>query len=215
MTHTLHRRGDRESFENDYIVFTMSAKKFNEEGSEEKMRKFLEILIRHNPVNFGDMQTGNRYVKDPSEIFDRMATTSIVHGVFTDRTVVTEVLKELKAADLGISVVVSGIHDKTETCCREDGLQKHTVEHSLGIFGELDRLPGEETLQITTMCGHGMVPANLVERIAVEIKRGKKTFREGAVELTRPCVCGIFNPVRAENLLRKLVPLMVLDEDRG
>jgi hypothetical protein len=57
-----------------------------------------------------------------------------------------------------------------------------------------------------------MVPANLLKRIIGEIRRGKKTLREAALELTRPCVCGIFNPVRAEYLLKRLVPLMVLEE---
>ena len=70
MTHTLHRRGSQESLDCDYIVFTMSAKKFNEEGSAERMRQFLEILIRHRPVNFGDMVTGNCHVKSPEEILE-------------------------------------------------------------------------------------------------------------------------------------------------
>jgi len=211
MTHTLHRRGDPESLSFDYIVFTMSAKGFNEEGSADKMRKFLRLLLNHHPVNFGDMVTGNSYVKSREEILDNIQNTSIVHGVFTDPIVVSEILKQLKETDLGISVVVTGVHEETENCCRRSSLQKHTVEHSLGIFGQLKKLPGEEILQLTTMCGHGMVPANLVEKIIAEIKRGKKTFREGALELTRPCHCGIYNPVRAEHLLRRLTPLMVLD----
>jgi hypothetical protein len=56
-----------------------------------------------------------------------------------------------------------------------------------------------------------MVPANLVERVIVQVKLGKKTLQEGAVELTRPCHCGIYNPIRAERLLGRLVPLVTLD----
>ncbi len=211
MTHSLHRRGTVESLSGDYIVFTMSAKKFNEEGSADKMRRFLGILLAHQPVNFGDMVTGNSYVKSREEILQNIQSTSIVHGVFTDPAVVRAILQDLKKEDLGISVVVTGVHAETEKCCRQSGLAKHTVEHSLGIFGQLKRLPAEEILQLTTMCGHGMVPANLVERVIAEIKRGKKTFKEGAIELTRPCHCGIYNPLRAEYLLRRLAPLMVLD----
>ncbi len=211
MTHTLHRRGDRDSLHCDYIVFTMSAKGFNEEGSGEKMRRFLEILLKYNPVNYGDMVTGNSYVKSKAEILGNIQSTSIIHGVFTDPQIVAEVLRELKETDLGISVVVTGVHEDTEACCRQSGLEKHTVENSLGIFGEVKKLPPDEILQLTTMCGHGMVPANLVEKVVAEIKRGKKTVKEGAIELTRPCHCGIYNPVRAERLLRRLVPLMVLD----
>ena len=211
MTHTLHRRGDRESLGQDYIVFTMSAKKLNEEGSAERMTTFLGILLKHRPVNYGDMVTGNCYVKSREEIVQNIQSTSIVHGVFTDEAEVVEILKELKEADLGISVVISGIHDATETGCRKSGLAKHTVENSLGIFGQYKKLPADEILQLTTMCGHGMVPANLVERVITEIKRGKKSVREGAMELTRPCHCGIYNPIRAERLLHRLLPLVALD----
>ena len=209
MTHTLHRRGSRESLDCDYIVFTMSAKGFNETGSGKRMREFLDILLKYQPVNYGDMVTGNCYVKSREEIYNHIGDTSIIHGVFTDPQVVSDVLKELKAADLGISVVVTGVHEDTEKCCRGSNLQKHTVEHSLGIFGQVKKLPAEEILQLTTMCGHGMVPANLVEKTIAEIRRGKKTFQEGALELTRPCHCGIYNPIRAERLLRRVVPLMV------
>ncbi|HYB21171.1 MAG TPA: hypothetical protein VEH09_09585 [Thermodesulfobacteriota bacterium] len=211
MTHTLHRRGNRESLGCDYIVFTMSAKGFNEAGSAAKMRQFLRILMKYQPVNYGDMVTGNCYVKSQEEIFNNVQDTSIIHGVFTDPRVVAEVLKELKEAALGISVVVTGVHEETEKCCQESFLHKHTIEHSLGIFGQLKKLPCEEVLQLTTMCGHGMVPANLVGKTIAEIKRGKKTFKEGALELTRPCHCGIYNPIRAEQLLRRLLPIMVLE----
>ena len=211
MTHTLHRRGNRESLGCDYIVFTMSAKGFNEAGSAAKMREFLRILIKHQPVNYGDMVTGNCHVKSSEEIFNNIQDTSIIHGVFTEPGVVSRILKDLKEADLGISVVVTGVHEETEKCCRESLLQKHTIEHSLGVFGQLKKLPSEEMLQLTTMCGHGMVPANLVEKTIAEVKRGKKTFKEGALELTRPCHCGIYNPIRAEQLLRRLLQLMVLE----
>jgi hypothetical protein len=207
----LHRRGDRESLRQDYIVFTMSAKGCNEEGSAERMKKFLGILLSHRPVNYGDMVTGNRYVKSQEEILNNIQSTSIVHGVFTDEREVIEILKELKDADLGMSVVVTGVHEETEKGCRESGIAKHTVENSLGIFGQLKKLPSDEVLQLTTMCGHGMVPANLVEGVISEIKRGKKTLREAALELTRPCHCGIYNPIRAEHLLRRLLPLVTLD----
>ena len=211
MTHTLHRRGTRESLDCDYIVFTMSAKGFNEAGSGKKMQEFLDILLKHQPVNYGDMVTGNGHVKSREEIYNNIGDTSIIHAVFTDPRVVSDVLKELKSADLGISVVVTGVHDATEQCCRESSLSKHTIEHSLGIFGQMKMLPAEEILQLTTMCGHGMVPVNLVEKTIAEIKQGKKNYREGALELTRPCHCGIYNPIRAERLLRRLVPLMVLE----
>jgi hypothetical protein len=189
----------------------MSAKGCNEEGSADRMKKFLGILLSHRPVNYGDMVTGNRYVKSQEEILNNIQSTSIVHGVFTDEQDVIEILKELKEADLGMSVVVTGVHDETEKSCQQSGLAKHTVENSLGIFGQYKKLPPDEILQLTTMCGHGMVPANLVERVITEVKRGKKSLKEAALEMTRPCHCGIYNPLRAEYLLRRLIPLVTLD----
>ena len=211
MTHTLHRRGDRKNLSCDYIVFTMSAKGFNEEGSAGRMKEFLNILLKYHPVNFGDMITGNCYVKSAEEIGHNINMTSIIHAVFTDEGTVSKILGDLRKRDLGLSVVVTGIHETTEECCREAGLQKHTVEHSMGIFGNLKRLPEEAVLQLSTMCGHAMVPANLVLRMVGEIKKGGKSFQEAALELTKPCHCGIYNPVRAEKLLRRLVPLMTYD----
>ncbi len=212
MTHTLHRRGDRENLSGDFVVFTMSAKGFNEKGSGKKMRKFLDIVRKHNPVNFGDCITGNSKVKPLAEIEDNMDDVSVVHAVFTDPKVVTEVLRDLKKAKVGTSIIVSGIHDETEKCCRDAGLEKHTIEHSMGYFGQTKRLPDHEFMELTSMCGHAMVPANLVEQVLRQIKRGKKTCREAALELTKPCHCGVYTPVRAEMLLKRLAPLMVLDE---
>lgn len=212
MTHTLHRRGDRENLSGDFVVFTMSAKGFNEKGSGEIMKKFLDVALRHNPVTFGDGITGNSEVKSRQEILENIEDVSVVHAVFTDPAVVAEVLSDLKEAGVSTSVIVSGIHEETEKCCRAAGLQKHTVEHSMGYFGKVKRLPDHEFMEITSMCGHAMVPANLVEKMLREIKQGRKGYRQAAVELTKPCHCGVYNSVRAEMLLRRLAPLMVLDE---
>ena len=62
MTHTLHRRGTAESFKNDYVLFAMSAKGVNEVGSKTRLKRFLEIIQQHNPVNMGDMKTGNSFI---------------------------------------------------------------------------------------------------------------------------------------------------------
>jgi hypothetical protein len=87
----------------------MAAKGINEEGSAEKMRHFLRINLHHNPVNIGDMRTGNMYNASINEILEKVTSTSIVHGVFADRDTVFDVLRDLKEADLGLSVVISGI----------------------------------------------------------------------------------------------------------
>jgi hypothetical protein len=125
--------------------------------------------------------------------------------VFTDYDVAASVLKELAEADLGISVVVSGVMDGIVEMCRTSGLKIHTSEHSAGILGKTEKLPDEPILEITTMCGHALVAANLVQEMVRGVKKGKKTVEEAAVELAKPCMCGVFNPKRAEQVLRLLI----------
>ena len=203
MTHTLHRQGTPENLNNDYVILAMSAKGYNEEGSASKLREFLRIAMRYNPVNMGDMKTGNMYQTDPEEIIRGVKDTSIVHAVFTDVRKVARVLQEVKEANLGISVVVSGLFEPVRKCCKELGQKPapHTVEHSLGVWGRTDKLPERGILEISTMCGHGMVSFNLVRDAVEDVKAGRITAQEAALKLAEPCVCGVFNPTRAAQLL--------------
>jgi len=130
---------------------------------------------------------------------------SYVHFVFTDRETVGRVLQELREADVGLSVVVSGIIGEVEQLCHQAGLKMHTVEFSGGIYGKTDRLPEGPVLEVTTMCGHGLISANLVKSLAEQVKKGKKTARDASIELARQCQCGVFNPRRAEKLLERFL----------
>jgi hypothetical protein len=212
MTHTLHRRGTPENLEQDYVIFSMTAKGFNEKGSRGALEEFLRILAKYDVANLGDMKTGNKFIVDKETIFHNVQDTSIVHAVFTDRDQVTQALKELREADLGVSVIVSGIVEHVHDSCRESGLDRHTVEYSLGIRGNLARLPEDEILEVTTMCGHGMVSQHLVRQMIVDIKKGLLEEQEAAELLATPCVCGVFNPVRAQRLLGELAAIWCLDE---
>jgi hypothetical protein len=49
-----------------------------------------------------------------------------------------------------------------------------------------------------------MTSPNLVKKCIEDVISGKTTPREAAELLARPCICGIFNPDRAETLLKKL-----------
>ncbi|MDK2784470.1 MAG: hypothetical protein PWQ41_1108, partial [Bacillota bacterium] len=55
------------------------------------------------------------------------------------------------------------------------------------------------------MCGHGMVAFSLVEHLVEEVKAGRITVEQAARELAKQCVCGVFNPVRAAEIIRKLL----------
>lgn len=201
MTHTLHRRGTPENLANDYVVFAMSAKGINEKDSATKMRQFMQIAQRYNPVNLGDMKTGNTYSVGTEKVIADIKDTSIVHAVFTDLETVAKVVQEVKDADLGMSVIISGLFDSAKECCQKTGLTLHTVEHSLDIWGKTEKLAPGDVLEIATMCGHGMVAANLVVSMAEDIEAGRLSPEEAAEELAKQCCCGIFNPVRAAELL--------------
>ena len=205
MTHTLHREGTQENLGEDFVVFTMSAKTVNAKGSGEKMRRFFEIVEKYKGVNYGDMKTGNILNTDRDTIHDGIRDTSIVHFVFTDKAVVGKVLDELSEAELGTSVVVSGLVEETDRLCKQAGLSMHTVEFSGGVHGKLELLPEKGVLEITTMCGHGMVASNLVREMVRHIKKGKNSLEAAGFELAKPCQCGVFNPKRAEALLEKFL----------
>jgi len=206
MTHTLHRAGTPENLSNDYVIFAMSAKGHNELGSAQKMQEFFHIAHRHNPVNMGDMKTGSILTLETEVILEKIQDTSIVHAVFTDLDAVAAVLRDLMAVDLGLSIVVSGLTDPLKHTCRDLGLSPslHTIEYSLGIWGKVDLLPPAEVLEVSTMCGHGQVAFRLIEKAAADVKAGRTTPAVAAARLAETCVCGVFNPLRAAELLRKM-----------
>ena len=204
MTHTLHRQGTKESLDKDYIFLCMAAKGYNEDGADEKMREFLRIRMRHNPVNAGDMRSGNMFNSKMDDILSKVSSTSIVHGVFTDSDTATKVLQELKDADLGMSVVVSGPFDSVDCICEKAGLKPHSLDYSGGIWGNTKKLPAKEVQEVTTMCGHAMVASNLVKSLVDDIKAKRTTAEEAGKELAKQCACGIFNPARAAELMQNM-----------
>ena len=205
MTHTLHRCGKADTLNDDLVFLSMSAKGFaNEKGSGEKMKRFLEIARKHNPVNLGDMKTGNILATSIDEILKNVVDTSIVHAVFADIEDAAAFAEEVKEAELGISLVVSAPFDRTWEVADKAGCMCHTIEYSGGIWGKTEKLPPPEILEFTTMCGHGMVSRYLVEDVVERVKTGTTSAEDGAVEIGKQCCCGIYNPDRGEKLLNAL-----------
>ena len=199
MTHTLHRRGTAESLSKDFVVMTLRAMGFNNEGYLPKCQEFLRIALRHHPVNMASEMKGNRFEFSDDDIIAEANGDSF--AVFDNPEDLIEFLKEVKEADLGLSVVVSGIFEKVDECFEKAGLKHHTANFSLGIWGKQDLLPDNDILEVTTMCGHGMIPANLAKVLVNEIREGRRT-PEAAVKILAPnCSCGVFNPDRAAELL--------------
>ena len=205
MTHTLHRYGSLDTLNDDFVFLSMSAKGFaNEKGSGEKMKKTLEIAQKHNPVNIGDMKTGNVLAVSEDEIMKNIVDTSIVHAVFANIEDAAAFAKEAKEANLGISLIVSTPFDRAWKVADMAGCIGHTIEYSGGIWGKTERLPAPEILEFTTMCGHGMISRYLVEDVIKRVKAGTMSPREGSLEIGKQCCCGVYNPDRSEKLLKAL-----------
>jgi hypothetical protein len=207
MTNTLHRRGTAEEVKGDYVIFTTTARGINREGSGAKIHEFLRICEKYDPVNIGSSKKGN-ILQDAIDFPDLIAglgdgATSA--AVFTDLDTLKKVIAELIEADLGISINVSGLLDGVQECCRAGGTERHSVEQSLGFWGANDRLPERDILAMNTLCGHGLVSFNLIHKMIDHVKMRRLTPAEAAKIMGKCCECGVFNTVRAEQLLEKML----------
>ncbi|UCD45282.1 MAG: hypothetical protein JSV27_01925 [Candidatus Bathyarchaeota archaeon] len=207
MTNTLHRRGAEEDLKKDYVIFVSMARGINREGSAPKIHEFLRICQRHNPINIGSSKWGSVLQDDVAfpDLIANLKDGATSAAVFTDLDTLREVMAELIEADLGISINVSGLLDHVQECCRGNGIERHSVEHSLGFWGSSDRLPERELLEFNTLCGHGLVSFNLIRKMIDYVKMRRLTPREAAKIMGKCCECAVFNTDRAERLLEKLL----------
>ncbi len=217
MTNTLHRFGAAETLQDDYIVFAMAARGINEDGAPARLQEFLRLALKHNPINVGNAVKGGIF--RPSQNLtplahwrrtDKLDFQAIVEGIDTctvvaavfDRVANLEAfLADLKQADLGISINVSSLADTAHACCRRVGIARHSVGYSLGFHGDLNLLPDRHVLEVSTMCGHGMVSHNLAKKMIDFVKEGRRDPKGAAACMARFCTCGVFNPTRAARVL--------------
>ncbi|MGB9826013.1 MAG: hypothetical protein ACPLRU_05005, partial [Desulfofundulus sp.] len=157
MTHSLHRLGDKESLREDYVWFMYQAKGINDKDIKDKALEFIAVAEAVGSENWGDVKTGPSTEYAPEEIKRNITDKSRIRGIFTSRRQVVEFLRQLKEKDLGLSVVVSGLLEEVLPACREAGVTPHTINYSLGVWGRKDKLPPDDILAITTMCGHHMI----------------------------------------------------------
>ncbi len=204
MTHSLHRRGSRKSLEGDYVFQPYPAKGINDDNLPEKFGRIIDIVEDIGSPNWGDVKTGPKVSVSVDEIKGKLSKRSRVRGVLTERGDVVEFLKRMKEADIGLSLVISGLTDEVLGACREAGLKPHSINVSLGIWGKKELLPEESVLEITTMCGHHMVSPKIVRALAKSVARGAMAPEAASENLAKLCPCGIFNPVRAAELLKTM-----------
>jgi hypothetical protein len=225
MTNTLHRFSEHYAFEpkpdprpvqDDYIVFAMATRGVNDENLVDKYRTFARLALTHNPVNVGDATKGGIWRPqprlnplahwrrderpDPARLVEDIDGHTTVAAVFRTWEDMQAFVEDLATADLGVSINISAPIDAAARCCKAAGLTRHSVEYSIGFQGRVERLPDRAMLEISTMCGHGMVSHAFVKKLADWVKEGRRTPAQAARYLARFCICGVFNTARAERL---------------
>lgn len=228
MTNTLHRYSEHYAFErlpnpvaveDDYIVFAMASRGVNDDNLVEKYRSFLRLALKHNPVNIGDATKGGTLrprrdlnptahwkrdqVAHPEEVIAGIEGHTTVAAVFDNYDDMKAFVTDVRNANFGISVNISAPMDAAERCCRETGIARHSVEYSLGFCGRVDKLPDATVLELSTMCGHGMLSANFVKKMIEWVKENRRSPTEVTRAMARFCVCGVFNISRAERILEE------------
>ena len=168
MTNTLHRWGDRESLRDDYIIFAMPAKGQNDAGCAPALKRFLELAIRHEPVNIGDAKRGGAYrgpeavsplnhwfphaKADFRAVIDGIDGYTVAAAVFDRADKLEAFLRDVKAADLGMCVNISAVTDIARAALERVGITRHSVEYSLPFrFGRTEMLPDKRTLELYTI----------------------------------------------------------------
>jgi hypothetical protein len=216
VTNTLHRYGSAKSFDDDYIIFAIACKGKNDQGAVAKLRAFLEICAAHRPVSMGNSELGSYHPSrklrpsvhwgrnldpDPRGVVESVRVPRTVAAVFDRRERAESCLRDLIDADLGLSVNVAASVDGAREAAAACDIKRHSVEYSLGFADPHDRLPNGQVLQLSTMCGHGMVSSSLAARMIDLVREGRRSADEAAVTMARFCSCGAFNPIRAKRIL--------------
>jgi hypothetical protein len=226
MTNTLHRFSEHYAFApgpdprpvtDDFIVFAMATRGVNDDDLVDKYRTFARLALQHDPVNVGDATKGGVFRPqpalnplahwkrderpDPERLVDEIEGHTVMAAVFRRWEDMEGFVKDLVAADLGVSINIAAPMDEAARCCQAAGLPRHSVEYSLGFQGRVERLPERAVLEISTMCGHGMVSHNFAKKMVDWVKEGRRTPAQAARYMARFCVCGVFNTARAETLL--------------
>jgi len=210
MTHTLNRTGLSVKRSGEEIIILCMVHYKYKERSVEAMRELVRTILKYDPENFIGLPLG----LSKEDVIALVPRGGVATAVFTDKEILGKLVQEIKAKNLGISVVLSGLFADIREICENAGLEENTTNYSAGIFGKTSLLPDYLTLDITTQCGHGLVSAHYAKDIVRRIKKGNLTAKEGAELLSKPCVCGIVNRKRTEEILLKMVTAESVDVTR-
>ena len=218
MTNTLHRYGKAASFDDDFIIFAIPCKGKNDEGALDKLKTFLRICARYKPSNMGNSSFGgykpskalgptvhwNRDTRpDYDSVIAAVEKVGTVAAVFNSKGKAESCLKDVVEADLGLSINISTSVEGAKTIGEHCGISRHSVEYSLGFIDPHDHLPNSQVLELSTMCGHGMVSFNFAKKMLDMVREGRRTPDQAVSTMARFCPCGVYNPDRARRLLEE------------
>ncbi len=221
MTNTLHRFQKPDDPKDDYIVFTLTTSGVNDIGATEKGREFLRAALKYNPINIhsgnGPMYRpekeltpfklyagGRRETVSPEQMLREIKPPGgSVLVVFDNKHALEEFLKEIKKMDLGLSVNVSSLVDDVREMIPRTGVVPHSINYALGFRGSPYRLPDRNVLELTTLCGHGLISNNFARKMINMVKEKRVTPKKAAGYMSTFCACGAFNTTRAVRILRR------------
>jgi hypothetical protein len=207
VTHTHYREGLLESLKNDFVFVITGAKGYNKKGCAPRLRDMAKITTQVIPVNMGCMEYGNLGRGIPAkQIIENIKDSDLIQVVYDDKEEAIKALRKLKEADLGISVVISGLHDEVKDIVQKAGVgeEPHTANITIGFMGNKEKVAPDDIRLITTMCGHHMISARIVEHLIKMIQEGRITPLDAAVTVSGQCTCGAFNTVRASKLFKEI-----------
>jgi hypothetical protein len=210
MTHSNHRRGDRDSLDHDYVILVRGD---SIKTDVNKARKAVRILAKHNPVGVITRRKGIpiRYMKNwdeglsLEELVNHLDPPQYIHGVYENTEDVHGLVQDFSDAELGFSIVVSGVFENTFEICEKIGTGPHTVNMSMETLGRTELLPEDKILEVMTMCGHSLVGEHLIRYLIDQFRKGKITAEKAGLELGKQCVCNFFNPIRASKIIEDCI----------
>jgi hypothetical protein len=221
MTNTLHRFGNAASFVDDFVIIAIPAKGIkNGVDVLPALKKFLEIAMEYNPVNLGDAMNGgavrptrHKYAiqhffgrsdkPDFQQVIDNITKPTTFAAIFDKRENAEAFTARIAKENLGLSINISSSLDNAINCAKAAGIHRHSVGYSLGFEGMPDNIPNRHVVQLSTMCGHGMVSQALAKKMIDWVKEDRATPEQAIAAMARFCSCGIFNPSRARRILEE------------
>lgn len=192
MTHTLHRYRKNRKDDGDFVFLCTPAVGKNHLKSGEKMVRILDLVLKYEPTNINFYENRSS-IANIDEIKSRFNDTSRIRCCFSHFEKIKSLLAEIKEGNFGLSVCVSGPLWLLDKLSAELNLPIHSVNLSCGFYGKKQKLPGNDVLEVTSMCGHGLIASALVETLFCKLSGNEIQPGEALGLINQQCICGLVN----------------------